>query len=295
MIEKVKNTKVNRKEKIKAYIEIIRIPNSFMMGLAVLVGVLIANHEYFLNFRNYLTILSGFATGFFLTASSMVFNDYNDREIDLINQPSRAIPSKRIGEREALSYGILLSLIGIISSLYTGLYTFAIAILTFGIALLYNFWGKKTGLIGNFMVSYSVTIPLIYGAVMINSFTFKIMIFASMVFLTNTGREIIKGIADIAGDSVKGIRTIAVKYGAKRASIVASWFILVAVFLSFIPTITRMTGLLYFILVLAVDGILISSVLTILNKADKEIALLVKKRILFAMFLGLIAFSLSFV
>ncbi|MGB9830840.1 MAG: hypothetical protein ACPLSP_02070, partial [Fervidicoccus fontis] len=59
--------------------------------------------------------------------------------------------------------------------------------------------------------------------------------------------------------------------------------------------ITRMTGLLYFILVLAVDGILISSVLTILNKADKEIALLVKKRILFAMFLGLIAFSLSFV
>ncbi|MGB9830539.1 MAG: geranylgeranylglycerol-phosphate geranylgeranyltransferase, partial [Fervidicoccus fontis] len=224
MIEKVKNTKVNRKEKIKAYIEIIRIPNSFMMGLAVLVGVLIANHEYFLNFRNYLTILSGFATGFFLTASSMVFNDYNDREIDLINQPSRPIPSKRIGEREALSYGILLSLIGIISSLYTGLYTFAIAILTFGIALLYNFWGKKTGLIGNFMVSYSVTIPLIYGAVMINSFTFKIMIFASMVFLTNTGREIIKGIADIAGDSVKGIRTIAVKYGAKRASIVASWF-----------------------------------------------------------------------
>ena len=45
-----------------------------------------------------------------------------------------------------------------------------------------------------------------------------------MAFLSNTGREITKGIVDVKGDSAEKVKTLAVRYGEKKAAIVATVF-----------------------------------------------------------------------
>ena len=74
--------------KIIGYVKLLRPVNSLMMGLAVVIGELVALDA--LPSTNVMVL--GVATAFFLTASSMVINDYYDVEIDRVNAPSRPLP-----------------------------------------------------------------------------------------------------------------------------------------------------------------------------------------------------------
>ncbi len=276
--------------KTLAFVEIIRPVNSIMNGVAVIVGYIITCGCLQMDIR----LIWGFLVGFFLTASSMVINDYFDRLIDAINAPYRPIPSGRISEREAKIYGVLLGVIGLGVALYLGIELFIIALISYGISLLYNWRMKKTGFLGNLMVSYCVAIPFIYGSLLVSSKNILVaLIFASIAFLANTGREITKGIVDIVGDREREIQTIAVKYGAKEAAIVASTFYIVSVILSFIPLYLKLVNMFYIPLIIITDiGFIWGSIKILMNPSIEE-AYKVKKRILIFMMTGLIAFTLG--
>ncbi len=93
--------------------------------------------------------------------------------------------------------------------------------------------GKRSGLPGNFLVSICVAIPFIYGSVtVIGTVGLNVLLFASMAFLSNTGREITKGIVDVKGDSSEGVKTLAVRFGEKNAAIAAAFFFVFAVALT---------------------------------------------------------------
>lgn len=285
--------KMNTKSKIYAYAELMRILNSTMMGFAVIIGIIMTQPTFITNIANIYKVLFGYLTGFFLTSSSMVFNDIVDKDIDLINQPKRPIPSKRVSVDEAKFFGLLLGILGIISSIITGTQTFTIAVLTFAIALLYNFKAKKTGILGNLLVSYTVMIPIIYGSLIVGAVSGKIIIYSFMIFLANTGREIIKGIADIVGDSVKGIKTVAVKYGAKNAALIATSLVLAAIALSLLPPLLGYVGLFYNLFVSLADILFLYNIYFLLKKPNPTTALKVKRHMLFAMLLGLLGFALG--
>ncbi len=275
---------------ITAYIEIIRPVNSVMNGIAVIVGYIIACGCLSIN----MNIILGFLVGFFLTASSMVINDYFDRHIDVINAPQRPIPSGRINERTAKIYGVLLGIIGLIVALYLGIIFFTIASISYTISLLYNWRMKKTGFIGNLMVSYCVAVPFIYGALLapMKDLT-SAAIFALIAFLANTGREITKGIVDVVGDSSRGIKTVAVKYGSSHAAIIAALFYIIAVILSIIPLYEGLVNILYTPLIIVTDiGILLNTA-KILKSPTRENAYKVKNRILIFMMVGLLAFTIG--
>ncbi len=275
---------------ITAYIEIIRPVNSVMNGIAVIVGYIIACGCLSIN----MNIILGFLVGFFLTASSMVINDYFDRHIDAINAPQRPIPSGRINERTAKIYGVLLGIIGLIVALYLGIIFFTIASISYTISLLYNWRMKKTGFIGNLMVSYCVAVPFIYGALLapMKDLT-SAAIFALIAFLANTGREITKGIVDVVGDSSRGIKTVAVKYGSSHAAIIAALFYIIAVILSIIPLYEGLVNILYTPLIIVTDiGILLNTA-KILKSPTRENAYKVKNRILIFMMVGLLAFTIG--
>ncbi len=278
---------------MKPYIDILRPINCLMMGLAVIIGGLISYGSITLFYDKAFNLFLGFLTGFFLTASSMVLNDYIDREIDLVNEPSRPIPSGKIKPIQAVVYSILLGTIGLIVSIPLGIEAFVVALITYFVAVSYNIKGKKTGLLGNMMVSYTVMIPLIFGALTVGEFNQKIAIFSLIIFLANTGREITKGIIDITGDRLKNIRTVAVKYGAKTASAYAGAFYFSAIILSFLPYIAELTNKYYLYTVLIVDIIIGYSTIKLIRNPTKDVARKVKTRILYAMLLGLIAFGLS--
>ena len=217
---------------LKGYLELIRPVNSLMSGFAVIVALSMVTRGLFYKTVPLSHIVYGFLTGFFITASSMVFNDYFDRDIDLINMPKRPIPRGEVKASTALVYAIILGLLGLLFADAINFYCLIIALIGWAVSILYNGWGKKTGLPGNMMVSFCVTLPFIFAQVMIETFQQVIIIFILIVFFANTGREIVKGIADVAGDLARGVRTIAVVYGEKVAAKVASIFYLIAIALT---------------------------------------------------------------
>ncbi len=264
-----------------------------MTGLAVIIGAIIVSGSANIFLNLYPQLLLGFFTGFLLTGSSMIFNDIADLEIDRYNQPNRPLASGRVLPRNATLFGVATGMVGLAFSFMIGLIPFIIAVTAYVVALLYNFRLKKEGLIGNFMVSYTVMIPILFGGAIIGEFNLKTILFSIIIFLANTGREITKGIVDTVGDRIKGIKTVAVQSGPRIASFYAFFFYSTAILLSFLPYVLGLAGKYYLVLVLVVDiGILYYS-MKLLRDPSSTTALKVKTRILYLMLLGLIAFGLA--
>lgn len=279
--------------RVKAFIELIRPLNSFMTGFAVIVALSIATRGKLFTAVPTQNIVYGFLVGFFIAASSMVFNDYFDREIDSINVPKRPIPRGDVRAEIALVYAVALGLLGILFASLINMYCLLIAVIGLVTSITYSCWGKRLGLLGNMMVSFCVTLPFIFAQTLLGRVVPVLVVFMLIVFLANTGREIIKGIADVVGDLARGVRTVAVVYGEKTAARVASVFYILAVALTPIPVVLGIVNPLYIPLILVVDLGFIISAITIMRDYRRTIALREKKRALILMLLGLIAFMIG--
>jgi geranylgeranylglycerol-phosphate geranylgeranyltransferase len=267
-----------------------------MIGIAVIVGSALAS-PIFLN-QLWLNLIYGFITGFALTGASMTINDIYDKEIDIINEPKRPIPSGLIKSKEALIFAIFITIIGflaaIMNSQLTNLGCLTIAIIAWIVFVVYTTIGKRSGLPGNLLVSICVAIPFIYGSyVATGTINLNVMIFAFIAFLSNTGREITKGIADIKGDKIKKINTLAVIYGGKNAAKIGILFYLSAVLLSPLPWFLNLVSIWFIPLVAVTDFGLILSSLNILKDQKRENAKKVKNQVLYWSILGLLAFIIG--
>jgi geranylgeranylglycerol-phosphate geranylgeranyltransferase len=267
-----------------------------MMGFAVVVGAALANKTLSNSFLP--NIVYGFFTGFLLTAASMAINDYYDREIDAVNEPNRPIPSGLIKPKEALVFAFILSALGFATAFANSyltnpqrVYCFLIAIIAWLIFVAYTTVGKRSGLPGNFLVSACVSIPFIYGSFAVkNTLEQHIIIFVLMVFLSNTGREITKGIADVQGDKMRGVKTLAVRYGEKRAAVAAVLFYISAVLLSPTPLILQLVSFWFVPFVLVTDLGLVLSSIALVRDYSRENAKKIKNSILLWFMSGLLAF-----
>ncbi len=275
--------------KLGAYLRLMRPLNCLMMGFAVVVGAALTNSSDLGFFWS--NLVYGFLTGFLLTAASMSVNDYYDREIDAINEPNRPIPSGKIKPKYALVFASGLTLVGFAVAYLTNLLCFAVAIIAWMVFVAYSTVGKRSGLLGNFLVSTCVTIPFIYGSVAIaNAIELNVLLFASMVFLSNTGREITKGIVDVKGDESRKVKTLAVRYGEKSAAVSASILYVAAVLLSPIPWLLSIVSFWFIPFVVVTDFGLIASSATLLKDFSRENARKVKNHVLLLFIFGLVAF-----
>jgi len=261
-----------------------------MMSLAVLIGAWLALNGSFspdISFK----ILLGTVTAFTLAGASMAINDYCDYEIDKINEPNRPLPSGIITLKESLIIAATLTFIGLTAAAFTNLPTALIAVISIVVSLSYAFRGKRTGLPGNLLVSFCVAVPFIYGSLIVrNGLDFKVLLFSSMAFLSNTGREVTKGIVDVSGDKSQNMRTIAVVYGERIAALLASAFFISAVLLSFIPPLTGIVSMLFIPFVAIADvGFILSSV-KLVQKPTRQDAKKIKNLVLIWMMFGMIAF-----
>jgi geranylgeranylglycerol-phosphate geranylgeranyltransferase len=275
--------------KLTGFLQLIRPLNCLMMGFAVLVGASLV-----FPFNLTLNLLLGFVTSFTLTAASMATNDYYDREIDAINEPNRPIPQGEVSPKEALISALILSIIGFTAATATNPpNTFIVATIAYIISIAYITKGKGTGLPGNFLVSASVVIPFIYGAFTVGHIPTSIFLFVAIAFLSNTGREITKGIVDVEGDKSHNIKTIAVNYGEKTAAATATIFSLLAVILSPLPWLWELVSNWFLPPVILTDvGLIISSILLLRDYSRKN-AKKIKNLSLVWFTTGLIAFILG--
>ena len=282
------NAELKRMGKLIGFLRLTRPLNCLMMGFAVIVGASLVSP---LNFT--INLLLGFVTAFSLTAASMAINDYYDREIDAINEPNRPIPRGDVNPKEALIFALVLSIIGLIAAFTTSLPSLLVALAALIISITYITKGKGTGLPGNFLVSASVVIPFIYGGLTVGQIETSTLLFVAIGFLSNTGREVTKGIVDVEGDRSHNIKTIAVTYGERTAAVAAAVFSLLAVCLSPLPWLWELVSDWFLPPVLLTDiGMLVSSIMLLRNYSRKN-AKIIKNLSLIWFTTGLVAFILG--
>lgn len=274
--------------KIGGYARLIRPVNCLMIGFAVIIGAILANPNKWSSFSQNATL--GFTTGFTLTAASMVINDYYDRQIDSINEPNRPIPSGLIKPNNALWFASLLTIIGFVTSYLTNIFCLATALVAWIFFVAYTTVGKRSGLPGNFLVSACVAIPFVYGMAIVAKFQPNVALFASMAFLSNTGREITKGIVDAKGDAKANVKTMAVRFGEKKAAAAAAVFYLSAVLLSPIPWFLNLVSFWFIPPVLVTDIGLAASSIMLVRDPSRENARKIKTTMLLWFIIGLLAF-----
>jgi geranylgeranylglycerol-phosphate geranylgeranyltransferase len=263
-----------------------------MMGFAVIVGAALASPKTLSALWQNLAY--GFVTGFMLTAASMAINDYYDRETDAINEPSRPIPSGLIKPKEALTFSVVSTIIGFAAAYLTNTaYPLCLVTAFFAwlVSVAYTTIGKRSGLPGNLLVGAVVAVPFVYGSVAISSeVKLNVLIFASMAFLSITGREVTKGIVDVQGDRRQNVKTVAVRCGEKTASVSAALFYLSALFLSPIPWFLNLVSFWFIPFVAVTDFGLVASSFMLLSDYSRENARKIKNIVLLWGFFGLLAF-----
>ena len=139
--------------KLRAYLELLRLPNVFTAAADVLMGC------FFFEFlrtepgrwRNLdwrvVAMLVGASACFYL--AGMVLNDFFDRDVDARQRPQRPIPSGRISSGEARSIGTVLMVLGLVLSWTAGYFIGGMRAGLVGTALaaavlLYDAWLKRT-------------------------------------------------------------------------------------------------------------------------------------------------------
>jgi len=268
-------------------LSLIRPVNSTMVGFAVIVGMIVSGYSKI----SYTSAALGFLTGFLISSYSMIINDRYDIEVDRINNPTRPLVRGSVSIKEAELVAAIFLALGLTASVLLGWLTLLIASVFALIAWLYNYRVKKYGLLGNMLVSASVAIPYIYGAVAIGASEDPLIYFlASTSFLAGLGREVVKTICDVKGDEIRDVRSVARVWGAKVAAIVTSIFFISAILTSLVPLMLRSVGVVYGALVIAPICIFIALTAKILKDYSAESAYKVKRIALLGMFLGLIAF-----
>ncbi len=276
--------------RVSGFVRLIRPINCAMMGFAVVIGALISGVNS-LDPEVFSALVIGFFTSFTLSGASMVINDYWDRDIDRINEPERPIPGGLVTPNESLIFSALLVLLGLILAFITSLQCFLLAITSIVVSVAYTTRFKKTGLIGNFFVSFCIALPFIYGSLLINGeVTLPSILFASLAFLANTGREVTKGIVDVKGDKTRNVRTIAVSYGVKVAAYLSSIFYAATIILSVLPLYLGVVSILFVPFVIVADLGFAASSFMLIRDYSRENARRVKNMMRVWMFFGLLAF-----
>ena len=280
---------------LQGLLTLIRPINSIMIGFAVLVGIIITNPS--LVFSEFSFV--GFLIGFFISSYSMVINDIYDIDIDKINRPDRPLPSGRVTLNEAKLFSVFLLFIGISLSIISiirydsSILIFFITIFFSFISWLYSYNLKKRGLIGNFIVAISMTIPFIFGGIIINGFTNVLLLsFSTIAFLSGLGREIVKTICDVKGDKSKHVNTISITLGVSNAAKLGGFLILCAVLVSIIPFVLGSVDPIYFIFLILPNSLMLYSSLKIIFDHSESSAYRIKNLLLMGMLLGLLGFLL---
>jgi len=254
--------------KIKGIYQLFRVELPFAAGICVIAGELLGIGSHI----SFYQILLGFLSGFFISSSALIFNDYFDIESDKINAPTRPLPSGEVKQSEVILLTIITTAIGLVAALLISLIAFGVGIVFWMIGFLYNWKLKETGLFGNIMVSFSVAITFISGGIAIGQPWNKIVWFFSfIVFLIDLGEEIGSGAMDEKGDRKRSSKSIAITKGKDYALRISSGLFAIVILISFIPFVLQWLGVTYLIMIAIMDTIIFLATIKLLqSKTSKE-------------------------
>ena len=158
---------------------------------------------------------------------SQAINDWGDRVVDAINEPSRPIPSGRISSTWAFSLAIILSFGGLLIGWSLGEWVLIATIVAILCAWAYSVEPvrlKKSGILGPSIVAICYEgLPWFTGAAVISQGLpdLKIMLFAALYAFGAFGIMTLNDFKALKGDTITGVNSLPVTMGPKKASKVA--------------------------------------------------------------------------
>ncbi|MEN6518096.1 MAG: UbiA family prenyltransferase [Methanospirillum sp.] len=220
-------------DKVRVVSELVRTDLVFGAGIFVVAGEILALGRL----PSGEMALLGFLTGFFVSGSANISNDYFDRDVDRVNRPARPLPSSRISVAELRVLFAVFAAVGLASAALLGPAVLALAAAVWVVALLYNVRLKEIGLLGNLVVVFCVSMTIVIGGTAAGAVNGLVLTFGALAFLFDLGEEIASDAMDVEGDSLRSSRSIAARSGrayALRLSGVAFALFVALIFLPFL-------------------------------------------------------------
>ena len=235
--------------KIRALLQLVRIDLVFGAGIFVVLGEILGLG----GLPSARDALLGFLTGFFVSGSANISNDYFDLEVDRVNQPGRPLPSGRVSARELWTLSILFAAAGFSAAELLGPSVLALAAVAWLAAFLYNARLKEMGLLGNLTVASCVAMTAVMGGAAVESINGMVLTFAALAFLFDLGEEIAADAMDAKGDEMRSSRSIASSKGRGYALRLSAGIFAAFIMATFIPFLMGWQGRAYLLLALAAD------------------------------------------
>lgn len=228
----------------------------FTAGVCVILGELLASGKL----PSTAGIVLGFLSFFFISAASLILNDYFDIEIDRINAPERPLPSGLVTERDVVLLSFAVTMLGFVTGYLISLEALLVVIFVWAVGFLYNWRFKKAGFIGNLMVSFSVGMTFVFGGIAVDRpFESMVWFFAIMVMLIDLGEEIAADAMDIEGDRKIGSRSLALVLGRENALRISGATFLLVIVTSSLPFLFGWLEWIYLFPILLMDVVILYS------------------------------------
>lgn len=246
--------------RILAGLSLARPLNCAMSALAVLLGAWSVTRQVPAT-----TLLGGMACAALITAGGNTLNDFFDAEHDRLNHPRRAIPSGRISRSTALAIAWSELGMGAAAGFVVGALSGLIAVVAILLLMGYEAAGlKSAGLPGNLTISLLTALLFLLGGTIAGD-PVRPASLALLAFVASLGREIIKDIEDIRGDTSR--RTWPMRVGVRRAKIAAALMLGSAVLLSPLPYLLGVLSVWYLRIVAAADCAFLVTIFLLIRPA----------------------------
>ena len=238
--------------KVIGYIRLSRPQNDAIAGLSVLVGASVSGPV-----ESWWKVFFACLSAFLISAGGNSINDVFDLDIDRINKPYRPLVKGDISVRSAVLFSVVLFSLGVLLTLGIKLVSVLLALAVSILLVIYSAALKKRPLWGNLAVALVSASAFAYGGVIGKDWRIS-LIPAGFAFLFHLGREVLKDIEDLKGDSSRGASTLPIRAGIAGSLAFISLVFALLVALSGLPYMLHVFSLLYLLIVIpGVDLILV--------------------------------------
>lgn len=156
-------------EKLKGYIRLMRPANVVTAVADVLAGIAISGYLLTVGWNVPLPIILLCISTIGLYSGGIIFNDVFDANLDRVERPERPIPSGLISEKEALVFGTLFFLVGLVAAYFVGTTSTVLAVAIILACLIYNKWAKHHNLLGPLNMGLCRGLNLLLGVSIISA------------------------------------------------------------------------------------------------------------------------------
>ncbi|MDE1851869.1 MAG: UbiA family prenyltransferase [Candidatus Micrarchaeota archaeon] len=215
-------------DRLSAVLKLTRIEHSIMLVIAVLTAEIISGGIPMLP-----VMVLSLITPIFISMGSFSINDYFDIEVDRKNRKNRPLVTGDITPNGALWITVVCMVVGVAASALINVYCFAIALFFASFSLLYSYRLKEMLVMGNAYIAFSMSIPFIFGAYVVNAQLPPVAAMLFMIiFISGFAREVHGSIRDYRGDRLRKANTLPKAIGIKASAWAAMLLYLAAISMS---------------------------------------------------------------